>query len=68
MRNARLLVIGVAVGIAAGFGLLAVLVSESLFMLAPVVLTAWFIVYMPLWRRRLRRKARSLPQWQLHPE
>jgi hypothetical protein len=68
MRNLRLSVIGVAVGLAAVFGLLALLVSESLFLLLPVVLAAWFILYMPRWRRLARRRARSLPTWDLHPE
>ena len=68
MRRARLVVIGVAVGITAVFGLLALTVSEGLFLLAPVLLAAWFILYMPLWRRRLRARTRSLPAWELHPE
>ena len=68
MRRPRLVVIGVAVGVALVFGALALFVSESLFMLAPVVLTGWFIVYMPFWRRRLRRRARSIPAWTLEPE
>lgn len=68
MRRARLLVIGVAVGVTAVFGLLALFVSESLFLLAPVLITGWFIVYMPLWRRRLRRRARSVPTWELTPD
>jgi hypothetical protein len=65
MRRARLNVIGVAVGIAAVFGALAIVVSPSLFMLMPVVLAGWFILYMPMWRRRLRHRARSLPAWNL---
>jgi hypothetical protein len=68
MRNLRLSVVGVAVAFAAVFGLLAILVSQSLFLLLPVVLAAWFIVYMPAWRRRVRRRARSLPTWDLKPE
>ena len=68
MRNLRLAVIGVAVGIAAVFGLLALFVSESLFVLLPVVLAAWFILYMPRWRRQVRQRARTLPTWDLHSE
>jgi phage shock protein PspC (stress-responsive transcriptional regulator) len=68
MRNLRLSVIGVAAGLAAVFGLLALFVSESLFLLLPVVLAAWFILYMPAWRRRVRQRARSLPNWDLHPD
>jgi hypothetical protein len=68
MRNLRLSVIGVALVLTVLFGLLALLVSESLFLLLPVVLAAWFILYMPHWRRRVRRRARSVPSWDLHPE
>jgi Flp pilus assembly protein TadB len=68
MRRARLSVIGVAVGIAAVFCALAIFVSPSLFMLMPVVLAGWFIVYMPMWRRRLRRRARTLPAWELEAD
>jgi hypothetical protein len=28
----------------------------------------WFIWFMPWWRRRIRRRARNLPTWQLTPE
>ena len=68
MRNYRLVVVGIALGMAAVFGALALLVAESIILLLPVVLTFWFIWFMPWWRRRIRRKARNLPQWQLTPE
>lgn len=68
MRNYRLAVIGVALGLAAVFGLLAFVVSGGVLLIFPVVLTAWFIWFMPWWRRRLRRRARNLPNWQLTPE
>lgn len=68
MRNARLVVIGIAVGLASAFGLLAFLVAERLILLLPVVLAFWLVWFMPWWRRRLRRKTRELPSWELHPE
>jgi Flp pilus assembly protein TadB len=68
MRRFRLRVIGIALGIALVFGLLALFVAESLFLLMPVVLGMWFFWYMPWWRRKLRRHVRSLPKWDLHPE
>jgi hypothetical protein len=68
MRRMRLSVIGVALGFALVFGLLGLFVSQGLFLLLPVVLAAWFIWYMPWWRRKLRRRVRSLPKWKLHPE
>jgi hypothetical protein len=68
MRRLRLSVIGVAVGLAIGFAFLALFVSPTFVLLLPVVLAAWFIWYMPWWRRKLRRRVRSLPRWQLHPD
>ncbi len=68
MRRFRLGVIAVALALALVFGLLALLVSQSLFLLLPVVLAGWFIWYMPWWRRKLRRRVRSLPKWNLRPE
>lgn len=68
MRRHRLSVIGVALGLALVFGLLAILVAESLFLLLPVLLAGWFIWYMPFWRRKVRRHARNLPKWELHPD
>jgi hypothetical protein len=68
MRRFRLSTIGVALALAAIFGLLTLFVSESLFLLLPVALAGWFIWYMPFWRRKMRRRARSLPKWNLHPE
>jgi hypothetical protein len=68
MRKYRLVVIGIAAGFAILFGLLAFLVAQRLILLLPVVLAFWFIWFMPWWRRKLRRRARSLPTWQLTPE
>lgn len=68
MRRLRFVVIGIAVGLALVFGLLGLFVAESLFLLLPAVLGFWFILYMPWWRRRVRRRARSLPKWNLSPE
>jgi hypothetical protein len=68
MRRLRLFPIGIAIGFLLCFGALALLVSQQLFLLLPVVLAFWFIIYMPWWRRKVRRRARAAPQWQLHPE
>jgi uncharacterized membrane protein len=68
MRNYRLVVIGIALGITLIFVVLAYFVATSLVLLLPLVLMLWFIWFMPWWRRRIRRKARSLPTWQLTPE
>jgi hypothetical protein len=68
MRRLRVSVIGIALGLALVFGLLALLVSESLILLLPVVLSFWFILFMPWWRRLVRQRARSSPKWKLRPE
>lgn len=68
MRRMRLSVIGIAFAMAALFVLLAIFVAESLFLLLPALLAAWLILYMPWWRRKVRRRARSVPKWNLRPE
>ncbi len=68
MRRERFVVIGLALALTVAFAVLALVVSESLFLLLPVLLAMWFLLYMPMWRRRLRRRARDLPKWELHPE
>jgi hypothetical protein len=68
MRRMRLAVIAIALGFTLVFGLLGIFVAPGLFFLLPIVLVGWFIWYMPWWRRKLRRRVRSLPKWKLHPE
>ncbi len=68
MRRFRFQVVGTALAVAAVFGLLAVFVAEALFLLFPAVLAGWLIIYMPFWRRRVRRAARNSPTWSLRPE
>jgi hypothetical protein len=68
MRRYRLVVIGIAVGFTVAFAALSLFVSQSLLLLLPLVLMVWFIWFMPWWRRRIRRRARNLPNWQLTPE
>ena len=68
LRRERLVVIGIAAGLAVVFAGLALFVSEALFLLLPLVLGFWFMWYMPMWRRRVRRRARASPKWELHPE
>ena len=33
-----------------------------------VVAAAWMFLYMPYWRRRVRRAAGEAPKWELRPE
>ena len=68
MRRFRLSAIGAALVIGATFAILAFAVSQTFFLLVPVILAGWYMFYMPRWRRKVRRRARSLPTWQLHPE
>jgi hypothetical protein len=68
MRRMRFAVIGIALALTAIFGLLALLVAGSLLLLLPAVLAGWFIWYMPWWRRKVRRRARDVPKWNLRPE
>ncbi len=68
MRRFRLVAIGVAAAVALCFGLLGAFVGQSIFLLLPVVLAGWFLLFMPWWRRRMRRQARGLPTWRLRPE
>lgn len=68
MRNRRLRLMAVTLLAVAVFALLAIVVSPTILFLAPILLMAWYVIYMPLWRRKLRRRMRELPTWQLTPE
>jgi len=68
MRQYRLQVMGVAVAIALGFVALGVAMGPQVWLLAPVVITFWLLIFMPRWRRKVRAAARSLPTWKLRPE
>lgn len=68
MRDERVKVMVVAVVIAVAFAIYAMTQGARAWMLAPVVLAGWSLLYMPRWRRKLRIKTRNLPRWQLHPE
>jgi len=47
---------------------LSLLISSTFFVLLPVFFGGWYFFYMPRWRRRVRDRARSLPNWTLRPE
>ena len=68
MRRDRLQVIALALGVIAVIVLLGIFVSTALFLVVPILLGAWFIWFMPTWRRKVRRRARELPRWKLHAE
>jgi hypothetical protein len=68
MRDERVKVMVAAVVVAGGFAALAVTAGPAAWALAPIVVGAWMLIFMPRWRRKLRAKARSVPTWQLRPE
>ena len=68
MRNARLNLIR-AVGLTVViFGVLSVTINLGFLLLFPIIISAWTLLYMPQWRRKLRLKARAAPTWTLRPE
>ena len=68
MRRFRLEVIGFALLAAAVFVPLIVFVDDSYVFLALLAGFAWMFLYMPFWRRRVRRAAADAPRWQLRSE
>jgi hypothetical protein len=68
MRRMRINVIATAVGTVIAVAVLSTVVGFQALLLLPVLMSFWFIFYMPRWRRRVRQKARSLNRWQLRPE
>ena len=68
MRRMRINVLATALGIVIPIVALSVVLGLRILLLLPVVMSFWFLFYMPRWRRRVRQQARSLQRWQLHPE
>jgi uncharacterized protein YqhQ len=68
MRRMRINVLTTALGIVIPIVVLSVVLGLRILLLLPVVMSFWFLFYMPRWRRRVRQQARSLQRWQLHPE
>ena len=69
MRRYRLQVLAVSVFMGVGFAVVLANVDARRFLpLALGLMGFWFLVYMPRWRQKVRRRARSLPHWQLRPE
>lgn len=68
MRRVRLEAIALAAVLAAILVPLIVVVNTSFIFLTPLVVAAWLFLYLPMWRRKARRAARSSPRWELHPE
>ena len=68
MRRFRLEVLGFALVVAAVVIPVIVFVSPGFIFAVPIVAAAWLFLYLPMWRRKTRRAARSAPRWELHPE
>jgi hypothetical protein len=68
VRRRQLEAIGLALVLAAILVPLIVVVSTAYIFVIPIVAAAWLFLYLPIWRRRVRRAARSAPRWELHPE
>jgi hypothetical protein len=69
MRRYRLQVLGISLVLGIGFAIaLANLNVRRVLPLILALMAFWFLVYMPRWRQKVRRRARNLPHWQLHPE
>ncbi|MGQ0668886.1 MAG: hypothetical protein ACT4PO_04300 [Actinomycetota bacterium] len=68
MRRMRVNVIVAALVVAGVFVPLGIFVGERFFVLALLVLAGWYLFYMPVWRRKVRARARGLPTWKLKPE
>ena len=47
---------------------LVLFVDSKYLFLGIIVALAWMFLYMPFWRRRLRRAVANAPRWELHPE
>ena len=68
MRRMRINVLTTALGIVIPIVGLSIVLGLRILLLLPVVMSFWFLFYMPRWRRRVRQQARNLQRWQLHPE
>ena len=68
MRRYKLELVGLTLSVLAVFVPLIVFVDGSLIFLAAVAAFALVFVYLPFWRRRIRRAAQEAPRWQLEPE
>jgi hypothetical protein len=68
MRRYRLEAVAVAAVLAAILVPLIVVVSESFIFLTPIIAAVWLFLYLPMWRRKVRRAARNAPRWELEAE
>lgn len=68
MRRLRLTVITTALALVLPIAALVPLAGLRILVLLPLVMSFWFMFYMPRWRRRVRERSRNLSKWELRPE
>ncbi|MBA2741366.1 MAG: hypothetical protein H0U46_05085 [Actinobacteria bacterium] len=68
MRRFRVEILAFGAILLGVFAPLVLFVESRYLFLAIIVGLAWMLLYMPLWRRRVRRAAAEAPRWELHPE
>jgi hypothetical protein len=68
MRRLRLSVMGTALALVLPIAALTPVAGIRILLLLPVLMSFWFIFYMPRWRRKVRERALNLRRWQLHPD
>lgn len=68
MRRFQLEILAFGVVLLVVFVPLVLFVESGYLFLGLIVGLAWMFLYMPLWRRRVRRAAADAPRWDLRPE
>lgn len=68
MRRFHLEMLAFVIVLLVVFVPLVLFVSGRYVFLGAIIGLAWMLLYMPFWRRRLRRAAANAPRWELHPE
>ena len=68
VRRYRLEILSLAFVVLAVFIPLIVFVNQKFVFVAAVAAFGWMFIYMPFWRRRVRRAAREAPTWNLRAE
>jgi hypothetical protein len=68
MRRLELEILGFGLVVIVVFVPLVLFVDSAFLFAGLVVAAAWMFLYMPFWRRRVRRAAADAPRWQLHSE
>ncbi len=68
MRRLRIAVMATALGLVVPVVALSLILGLRILLLLPVLMSFWYLFYMPRWRRQVRERARNLRRWKLHPE